>query len=57
MYGGLSQETRVRARHQGINIEFIENAKATPRGKSSNKRIKKYEIMQMKNMLFKIGEA
>lgn len=56
MYGGLSQETRVRARHQGINIEFIENAKATPRGKSSNKRIKKYEIMQMKNMLFKIGE-
>ena len=57
MYGGLSQETRVRARHQGINIEFIENAKATPRGKSSNKRIKKYEIMQMKNLLWKIGEA
>lgn len=57
MYGGLSQETRVRARHQGINIEFIEEAKAMPRGKSSNKRIKKYEIMQMKNMLFKIGEA
>ena len=57
MYGGLSQETRVRARHQGINIEFIENAKAMPRGKSSNKRIKKYEIMQMKNLLWKIGEA
>jgi len=57
MYGGLSQETRVRARHQGMNIEFIEEAKAMPRGKSSNKRIKKYEIMQMKNMLFKIGEA
>jgi len=57
MYGGLSQETRVRARHQGINIEFIENAKAMPRGKSSNKRIKKYEIMQMKNMLFKIQEG
>lgn len=54
MYGGLSQETRVRARHQGINIEFIENAKAMPRGKSSNKRIKKYEIMQMKNLLFKV---
>lgn len=57
MYGGLSQETRVRARHQGINIEFIENAKAMPRGKSSNKRIKKYEIMQMKNLLWEIGEA
>lgn len=56
MYGGLSQETRVRARHQGINIEFVESAKAVPKGKSSNKRTKKYEIMQMKNMLFKIGE-
>lgn len=56
MYGGLSQETRVRARHQGINIEFVESAKATPKGKSSNKRTKKYEIMQMKNTLFKIGE-
>lgn len=55
MYGGLSQETRVRARHQGINIEFIENAKATPRGKSSNKRIKKYEILLMKNLLWKIS--
>jgi len=56
MYGGLSQETRVRARHQGMNIKFLETAVATPSGKSSNKRTKKYEIMQMKNMLFKIGE-
>ncbi len=55
MYGGLSQETRSRARRQGINIEFIESAKATPRGKSSNRRLKKYEIMAMKNTLWKVG--
>lgn len=54
MYGGMSQEARSRARKQGINIEFVENAKATPKGKSSNKRLKKYEIMQMKNLLFKV---
>ena len=54
MYGGMSQECRSRARKQGINIEYIESAKATPKGKSSNKRIKKYEIMQMKNILWKI---
>lgn len=55
MYGGLSQETRWRARQQGIQIEFIEDAKATPKGKSSNKRLRKYEIMEMKNLCFKIG--
>lgn len=57
MYGGLSQETRWRARQQGINIEFIESAKAEPKGKSSNKRLKKYEIMEMKNLCFKIGAS
>jgi glycosyltransferase involved in cell wall biosynthesis len=55
MYGGMSQEARSRARKQGINIEYIETAKAIPKGKSSNKRIKKYEIMQMKNMLWRVG--
>jgi len=34
----------------------LETAVATPSGKSSNKRTKKYEIMQMKNMLFILGE-
>lgn len=53
-YGGLSQETRSRARKQGINIEFVESAKARPEGKSSNRNKKRYEIMEMKNILFKI---
>jgi glycosyltransferase involved in cell wall biosynthesis len=55
MYGGLSQETRSRARKQGIGIEWVEDAKATPKGKSSNKRLQKYQIMQMKNKLWKVG--
>lgn len=54
LYGGLSQEARSRARKQGINIEYVESAKAKPLGKSSNRRLKKYEILQMKNLLFKI---
>lgn len=54
MYGGMSQEARSRARKQGINIEFVERAKATPKGKSSNRRLKKYEIMKMKDILFKV---
>lgn len=54
-YGGLSQETRSRARKQGINIEYVEMAKATPKGKSSNRNTKRYEIMEMKNVLWKVG--
>lgn len=54
MYGGLSQETRSRARKQGINIEFVENAKANPKGKSSNRRIRKYEILKIKTRLWKM---
>lgn len=55
MYGGLSQETRSRARKQAMTIEYIEDAKATPKGKSSNKRLQKYQIMQMKTILWKMG--
>lgn len=55
LYGGLSQETRSRARKQGMNIEFVEKAVAEPMGKSSNRRLRKYEILQMKNLLWKIG--
>lgn len=54
-YGGMSQECRSRARRQGFNTMFVENARATPEGKSSNKRRKKYEIMAMKNLLWKAG--
>jgi glycosyltransferase involved in cell wall biosynthesis/GT2 family glycosyltransferase len=54
-YGALSQETRLRARRQGFDLKYAETAKATPEGKSSNKRSKKYEIMASKNWLWKAG--
>lgn len=54
MYGGLSQETRSRARRQGMVIEYVESAKATPKGKSNNRRVKKYEIMHTKTKLWKM---
>lgn len=54
-YGGMSQECRSRARRQGFNTFYVESAKAKPEGKSSNKRRKKYEIMAMKNLLWKAG--
>ena len=54
-YGGLSQETRSRARKQGINIEYVDLAKATPKGKSSNRNTKRYEIMEMKNILYRVN--
>ncbi len=54
-YGGMSQEARSRARRQLFTIEFIESAKATPMGKSSNRTRKKLEIMEMKNILWKLG--
>lgn len=55
IYGGLSQETRSRAKYNGFNIEFIESAKAEPMGKSGNKHTKKQEIIQSKNRLWKMG--
>lgn len=54
-YGGMSQEIRWRCRQQGMNLQYLESAKATPHGKSSNRRQRKYEIMRMKNLCFKIG--
>lgn len=53
-YGGQSQEVRSRTRMQGLKHEYIESAKATPSGKSRNKWAKRYEIMEMKNKLFKM---
>lgn len=53
-YGGMSQEVRVRTRLQGITHRYVETAKATPLGKSSNKNRKRDEILGVKNMLFKM---
>lgn len=55
LYGGISQEVRSRIRKQGFQIEYVEKAKATPTGKSSNKNRKKSDIIKMKNRLFKMG--
>lgn len=54
-YGGLSQETRTRAKRQGIRLNYVETAKATPMGKSSNKYRKRDEIIRSKNRLFMMG--
>lgn len=54
-YGGTSQEVRVRTRLQGIKHEYIETAKATPTGKSSNRNRKRDEIIKMKNRLMIMG--
>lgn len=53
-YGGQSQEVRSRTRMQGIQHDYVDTAKATPDGKSRNKWVKRYEIMEMKNKLFKM---
>lgn len=54
-YGGLSQETRSRARKQGIKLEYVESAKATPTRSSRNRREKKLQTIEMKNKLWKMG--
>lgn len=55
LYGGLSQETRNRFRMQGNRTEYIETAKATQAGKSSNRNRKRGEIIKMKNILWRLG--
>lgn len=52
MYGYQSQELRYRVRNQGIHTEYIESAKATPAGKSSNRNRKRGEIVRAKNLLY-----
>lgn len=54
-YGGMSQEIRSRARLQGVLLHYVDTAKADPHGKSSNRIRKKYEIMKMKTLLWKVG--
>lgn len=54
-YGGQSQEIRTRVRKQGMITEYIESAKATPRGSSHNRSRKRQDIIAMKNRLFIMG--
>lgn len=56
-YGGMSQEIRDRVRSQGIQTKYIDSAKATPMGKSSNRGAKKADIIKVKNMLWRIGRV
>lgn len=55
VYGGLSQETRNRARAQGMKTQYVESAKAVPMGKSGNRNQKKQEIIRSKNRLWMMG--
>lgn len=54
-YGGLSQETRVRIRNQGLKTEYAKSAVAIPAGKSSNRNRKRDEIVKAKNRLWKMN--
>lgn len=54
-YGGMSQYMRSVAKYNGFKLEFIESAKATPQGSSKNRYKKKQEIINMKNLLWKLG--
>lgn len=54
-YGGMSQEVRERTKEQGFRHVYLESAKATAMGKSSNRNRKKADIIAMKNMLWKMG--
>jgi hypothetical protein len=54
-YGGLSQETRLRVRVQGINTEYVKSAKAVALGKSSNRNKKRHDILRMKTRLWKMN--
>lgn len=56
-YGGLSQESRTRFRNQGGRTEYVDSAKATPTGKSSNRNRKRGDIIKMKNRLWKMNES
>jgi len=55
LYGSLSQEVRARSRAQGFTHTYIETAKAEAAKKSSNKYSKRAEIIESKDMLYKMG--
>lgn len=54
-YGGLSQESRSRAKYNRYHVLYINAALATPMGKSRNKHTKKQDIITIKNKLWKMG--
>ncbi len=54
-YGGMSQEIRSRINKQGMQVRLIPSAKAIQAGKSRNKWTKQDEIIEMKNLLWKVG--
>lgn len=56
-YGGMSEEIRKRLNRQGVKTEYVESAKATPTGKSSNRNRKREEIIAMKNRVWKMYDA
>lgn len=56
-YGGMSQELRSRIRNQGMKTEYVESAKAIPKGKSNNRNRQRQSIIQMKSRLFKMNLA
>ena len=56
-YGGMSQECRTRFRNQGGRTEYVESAKATPVGKSSNRNRKRQDIIAIKSRLWKMYDA
>lgn len=53
-YGGMSEEIRKRLNRQGVETVYVESAKATPTGKSSNRNRKRQEIIRMKNRTWKM---
>lgn len=55
VYGGLSQEIRTRIRNQGIQTEYVESAKCSPKGKSGNRNQLRSEIIRAKNRLWQMG--
>lgn len=56
-YGGMSEEIRKRINKQGVSTEYVETAKATPTGKSSNRNRKRQEIIAMKNLCWRLYDA
>jgi hypothetical protein len=56
-YGGMSEEIRKRLNRQGVTTEYVESAKATPIGKSSNRNRKRQDIIKMKNRVWKMYDA
>jgi glycosyltransferase involved in cell wall biosynthesis len=56
-YGGLSEEIRKRLNRQGVKTEYVESARATPTGKSSNRNRKRQDIIKSKNRVWKMYDA